>query len=91
MRKKTTGPEVEVPPVPPDPALLSPEELLRDGSLTIEEAVAFSNIGETRLRERVAAGAILSYLDGTRRMVPKRALVLYLARQYLDHRLAHGG
>lgn len=77
-------PPVHVEP-PADPRELGPEDLLRDGALTVAAACAFSGVGETEMKRALAAGSIPSFKRGRIRLIPRRGLVLYLARLHLDH------
>ena len=72
MGSRTTAPPAEAP-------AESPEDLFRDGAVTVGKAVEFSGIGRTELYELMAAGAVPYTTHGTRRLIPRRALVRLLA------------
>ncbi len=58
------------------------EELLADGCLSIAEAVEFSRISRSRLYECIATGDLLTVKNGRRRLVPRRALIRFLAEGF---------
>ncbi len=61
-------------------------ELLEDGAMSINAAVAWSGISRAKLYQAMAAGRLAYVKDGKRRLVPKRGL-----RDYLARRLEGGG
>ena len=58
---------------------LSAEALVADGCLSIPDAVAFSGLSRSRLYEHIRAGDFPTVKDGRRRLVPRRALIQFLA------------
>lgn len=67
-------------PIDPTPADLTPEELWKDGALSIPAAAEFlGGIGTSTLRKLLRRGAIPSKKVAGRRVVPTRGLILYLA------------
>jgi hypothetical protein len=71
-------PSPNLKPINPEPTL---EELCQDGMLTIEEAVEFTKISEGRLWEYIAQDAFPTMKPARCRLIPKRALVIWLAKQ----------
>ena len=61
---------------------LSAEALLADGCLSIADAVAFSGLSRSRLYEHIRAGDFPTVKDGRRRLVPRRALIRFLAEGF---------
>jgi hypothetical protein len=61
---------------------LSAEALLVDGCLSIPEAVAFSRLSRSQLYEHIQAGDFLTVKQGRRRLVPRRALIRFLAEGF---------
>ena len=55
-------------------------ELLGDGAMQIDDAVAWSGIGRSRLYAAMASGELPFVRYGGRRLIPKRGLQEYLAR-----------
>lgn len=68
-------------PVDQTPAQSSAERWCADGVLPIPEAAEFAGIYQTLLRNLLGRQVIASFKLGKRRVVPRRALVLYLAGQ----------
>ena len=65
---------------PTDPTA-DAEELLRDGALEVNAACEFAGgISRAQLYREMQAGAIPYVLRGRRRMIPRRALTVWLAR-----------
>jgi hypothetical protein len=59
------------------------EVLLADGALTVEAAVEFSGLPRTELFRLMSVGELTSFRYGNKtKLIPKRALVAYLARRY---------
>jgi excisionase family DNA binding protein len=54
-------------------------DLLRDGAITIDEAVAWSGIRRTRLYSAMADGRLPYVQSGRRRLIPRDALREFLA------------
>jgi excisionase family DNA binding protein len=54
-------------------------DLLEEGAMRIDEAVAWSGIGRSMLYKLMAQGAIPSVHAGGRRLIPRRGLRIYLA------------
>ena len=61
---------------------LSAEELLADGCLSIPEAVAFSRLSRSQLYVHIRAGDFPTVKNGRRRLVPRRALIRFLAEGF---------
>lgn len=59
---------------------MSADEVLRDGSFGIEEARKFSGLGRTALYEAMCRGELPYVKAGARRLIPRRALIEWLAR-----------
>ena len=55
------------------------EELLEDGCLSIAEAVEFSRLSRSQLYEHIRAGDLRTIKNGRRRLIPRRALIRFLA------------
>ncbi len=55
------------------------EALVEDGALTIDEAVAWSGVGRTRLYGEMADGNLPFVQKGARRLIPRKALRRLLA------------
>jgi len=55
------------------------ENLVSDGCLTIEESIDFTGICRSKLYEHLRSGRIATVKLGRRTLVPKRALVQFLA------------
>lgn len=51
-----------------------------DGAMTVAQALVFSGIGRTRLYRLMADGELPYARVGTRRLIPRRALVDLLTR-----------
>jgi predicted DNA-binding transcriptional regulator AlpA len=60
---------------------LSDEALLADGCLSIPEAVAFSRLSRSQIYEHIRAGDFPTVKNGRRRLVPRRALIRFLAER----------
>jgi excisionase family DNA binding protein len=58
---------------------MSAVELLRDGALGLPEASAFTGLGRSKLYELMDSGRLAYVKEGTRRLIPKRALQELLA------------
>ena len=69
---------------PPEASALPPEELLRHGAVKPAEAALFSGVGVTTLEAAMSAGALPSFKVGACRLIPRRGLILWLARHYAD-------
>lgn len=67
----------------PEPAPQSPEdyraELLADGTMTVRQACEFTGLGKTELFRLTSTGDLPSLRHGKRRLIPKRAIVQFLA------------
>ena len=59
-------------------------ELLADGALSIAEAVRFTSVARATLYEAMGAGDLVFVKRGRRRLIPKRALVAWLAAGLSD-------
>ncbi len=60
---------------------IAPEalDLLGDGAVGIPEAVAFAGVSRPELYRRMADGRLAFVKIGRRRLIPRRALVRFLA------------
>jgi excisionase family DNA binding protein len=58
---------------------MSTKELMEDGTLSIEAAVEFSGLGRSFLYSAMDRGELPYAKCGARRLIPKKALVKYLA------------
>lgn len=67
-------------PVDPGPAELTEEELWRDGSRQIKGAAAFLDVSRSKVHALVRSGELPHVKRGGLLLIPKRALVLWLAR-----------
>jgi excisionase family DNA binding protein len=56
-------------------------EMLEEGALRVGQAVAFSGVGRSFLYEAMTRGELKYFKAGSARLIPKRALVEFLARQ----------
>ena len=54
-------------------------ELLADGALSVAEAVRFASVSRATLYAAMSAGELVFVKRGRRRLIPKRALVAWLA------------
>jgi len=70
--RQSPGP---APAPPPDPRV----EIVADGMLTVAAAVEFSGIGRSILYELMQLGTLPYAVRGDRRLIPRKALVAYLA------------
>jgi excisionase family DNA binding protein len=61
-------------------------ELASDGAMTIAEAVRFSSMGRTKIFALLAAGQLPYARIGRRRLIPRAALVEYLAAKMVGVR-----
>ena len=68
-------------PIDPGPRELTPEEVCTDGALPIRAAAKFIGIGLSTMRQLVDAKELPSGKVRAKIVVPKRALVLYLAKR----------
>jgi excisionase family DNA binding protein len=59
----------------------SASDVLGDGTLTIEQAIAFSGLPRTNLYEFMGRGELVYTKVGKRRLIPKRALVELLRQR----------
>ena len=57
----------------------TPDPVVRDGCLSLGEAVRFSGLGRTRLYGLMSAGTLPYVQAGTRRLIPRAALQQWLA------------
>jgi hypothetical protein len=64
---------------PYDFAAMSAEDLLSMGALTVDRAVDFSGLSESELWLLVGRGTLPSFKPRRERLIPKRAIVLYMA------------
>lgn len=69
----------------PRPTADDPEQVLRDGAMDAAAAAAFSGLSETVIRGLVAAGELRSFTVGRRRLIPRAAVVAWLAGQLARH------
>ena len=54
-------------------------DLFTDGTMTVTRAAAFSGVSKSKLYEFLRTGELVSVKRGGRRLIPKRALVGWLA------------
>lgn len=55
------------------------EELLAEGTIGVQDAVAFTGLSRAELYRRMADGDLAFATHGRRRLIPRRALVAMLA------------
>lgn len=65
----------------PEPAEPTPSELVADGVMDVKSAAKFCGHGTTWLKEQLRSGVITSFLTGGRRVIPRRALIDFLAAE----------
>ncbi len=65
--------------VAPDPADL---ELLRDGAMSVRQAVEFAGVNRSYLFELMAGGVLEWFHFGTDRRIVRSSLIRYLASLY---------
>ena len=63
-------------------------KLLARGALTVKRAVAFSGICRVELFELMREGQLKWFYHGRVRLIPRKALALYVAGLYAAHRRA---
>jgi hypothetical protein len=56
-------------------------DLVADGCFSVKDAAAFAGMSRSRIYELIGSGQLLTFSEGTRRIVPRRALQEYLARR----------
>lgn len=66
-------------PVDPGPAELTLDQLVADGVAKKSEALRLLSVSETRLKQLVRRGLIVSWKDGRDRVYPRVGLRAYLA------------
>jgi len=59
-------------------------ELVKDGAMTISEAMRFAGVGRSFLYEAMERGELAYVKIGKARRIPRRALELWLARHVVD-------
>lgn len=69
---------LRVAPLPSEPSE-EDLELLADGALGVAEAARFAGVGRSTIYAALAAGELRSLRRGRRRLIPRRALVAWLA------------
>ena len=57
------------------------EELLKDGCVSVAGAAKFMGISRSRLYQHLQAGRLAFCKDGKRTLIPRRALVRFLAER----------
>jgi len=57
------------------------EALVAEGALSVTEAARFAGVSRSTLYELMSAGRIVFLTIGRRRVVPRRSVVEFLARQ----------
>lgn len=62
----------------------TPESLVADGAVTVRQAAAFTGLGKTALYDAMDAGRLAYLKVGKRRLIPRRALVKWLAAGLVD-------
>jgi excisionase family DNA binding protein len=60
---------------------MSAVELMRDGTLSIPDAVEFSGLGRSKIYELMEGGRLPYVKEGARRLIPKLALQELLAQR----------
>lgn len=60
--------------------------MVRDGAMTIQEAMRFAGVSRSTLYEAMARGELAFVKIGTARRIPRRALELWLARHLVTGR-----
>jgi excisionase family DNA binding protein len=63
---------------------MSADELVKEGALGLREAQQFSGLGRSFLYEAMTNGELPYVKCGARRLIPKQALVQYLADRLKD-------
>lgn len=63
----------------PVPAERDPADLLAGGCFSVTEAAKFAGLGRTSIYEAMDSGELPSLKRGRRRLIPKRALIAWLA------------
>lgn len=58
-------------------------ELVKEGAMTIPEAMRFAGVGRSLLYEEMAAGRLAYIKIGNARRIPRRALELWLAKHLM--------
>lgn len=58
----------------------APTELVADGAMSVAEAVRFTGLSRSVLYESMTAGELVYLKHGARRLIPRAALVTFLAR-----------
>lgn len=61
-------------------------ELVKEGAMTIPEAMRFAGVGRSLLYEEMAAGRLPFLKIGNARRIPRRALEEWLARHLVTGR-----
>lgn len=61
-------------------------ELVKEGAMTIPEAMRFAGVGRSLLYEEMAAGRLAYIKIGNARRIPRRALEEWLARHLVTGR-----
>jgi predicted transcriptional regulator of viral defense system len=73
------------PSMPVDVAAKYTPEQLRDlvaeGCFSVKDAAAFSGISRSRLFELLGSGQIVSFMEGMKRVIPRREMQRYLAER----------
>ena len=62
----------------------SPLDDLADGCLSIPQAVALTQISRSRMYELMDSGQVPSLKVGSRRLIPRKGLLRFLATQIVD-------
>jgi excisionase family DNA binding protein len=62
----------------------SADELCAEGAMSIPAAAEFSGVGETRLKQLIHSGELPALKNGVKNLIPKLALVRWLAKQLED-------
>jgi hypothetical protein len=62
----------------------SAEAVCRDGAMSLKSAARFCGLGLGAFRRFVASGEIVTLRVGGRRVVPRRALINFLAKKLME-------
>jgi excisionase family DNA binding protein len=68
----------------PDPGYARRLELAADGTMSVAEAAAFLGVSRGKVYLLLEAGELASVPIGTQRVIPKRAVVEYLAARMMN-------
>jgi excisionase family DNA binding protein len=60
------------------------DDVLADGAVSVSAAVKFSGLGRSTLYEAMQRGQLAYTTHGRRRLIPRRALTRFLARNLIQ-------